>query len=199
MGNRLALIRPLSSISFILKFLILGTPPPTALLGSFLRFDLSTSRASGGYGPLPHAQPSLQLPAGAWTCNPCREGPPPHTGSQWRLGSAPPLPPRPERVWAWAAGLEPLSLLLGFGRRSIRRPAAWPWGSHGLAGAEGERAGQAACCCGGMARGWGAWGSAPTGRGRCYLLCPLPSLAGCPRLGRRPVIYIACSPSADPA
>lgn len=34
----------------------------------------------------------------------------------------------------------------------------------------------------------------PTGRGRCYLRCPLPSLAGCPQLERRPVIYITCFP-----
>ena len=147
-----------------------GDRPPTALLGSFLRLTSPPPGACGGYGPLPHAQPSLQVPAGAWTCNPGREGPPPHTGSQWRLGSAPPLPPRPERVWAWAAGLEPLALLLDFGRRTIRRPAAWPWGSHGLAGAKGERARRAACCCGGMARSRGAWGSARADRARPLLL-----------------------------
>lgn len=133
-------------------------------------FDLSTSRGIRWVRP---PSPCAALPPGPrrrLTCNPSREGPPPHTGSQWRLGSAPPLLPRPERVWAWAAGLEPLALLLGFGRRTIRRPAAWPLGSHGLAGAEGERARRAACCSGGMARGRGAWGSARADRARPLLL-----------------------------
>lgn len=97
-----------------------------------------------------------------------------------RIRPAPPLPPRPERVWAWAAGLEPLVLLLGFGGRTIGRPAAWPWGSHGLAGAEGERAGCGRVLLSGDGEGPGGVGERAVRPGEAVVSC----CARCPvRLG----------------
>lgn len=62
--------------------------------------------------------------------------------------------------------------------------------------AEGERAGHAVAA--GMARGWGC---GARHRARPLLLAAVPAAQSgrCPCSGRRPVIYITCSPSADPA
>ena len=67
-----------------------GDRPPTALLGSFLRLTSPPPGASGGYGPLPHAQPSLQVPAGAWPAIPAARARPLTLAANG--GSDPPRP-----------------------------------------------------------------------------------------------------------
>ena len=183
MGNRLAF--SLRSPPFPSFLNSLSWSPPSQ--GRFRVWPPPPPGARAGCCPLPQPRPSLQAAAG-------RQGPPPHTGSQWRLGPAPPLPPRPQRAWARAVGREPPALLVGFGGRMIGRPAAWPREAMDSQGLKVSGLDVAACCRRGMARGRGARGArGPTGRGRGVSRCPLPSPAGCPGLGRRPVVYVTCS------
>lgn len=86
------LLLSLRSLPFPSFFNCSSWAPPPCPSRVVSAFDLSTSRASGGYGPLSPAQPSLQLPAGAWTPSLPR-GPAP---SHWQPMAAR-VRPRPSR------------------------------------------------------------------------------------------------------
>lgn len=131
--------KAVSLVDFILPTIVVAPPStPSALPPSL-----------GRPSPFGRAPPP--------PCNPCSEGPPPPSSSQWPLG---PASSRPSAESGPRVGFGPP-------RRSpthsscsgLRwRPAAQPLGRYGLAGAEGERAGVGRVFDVGGQLGSGAWG-----------------------------------------
>lgn len=146
-------------------------PPTTVLLGPSVWPSLSSPPS--GHSPRFSTRSPPSLPPPPPPCNPCSEGPPPPSNSQWWLGPASPRLPRrvPERALGLGLGGGPLTpnSSRGCSGCTAWRSAAQPLRSHGLAGAEGERAEPGRGLFGGLAGSWGAWGQpGPTARERYY-------------------------------